>query len=424
VDGWKERRLERTAGQAQLKATKDRVAELGYTVLSREGFEAGDMIASAIEAVSSWYSAHDCLQSAPTILVVGGLLLWQLVRELPLPAVRVVPPRMPRTPHTSADVETTLGIPPGRIRELVALAGDSSPDHTGLSGLGEVRARHVMATTTVSECLQLWGSCKEAPRLGNGTEGPLREGLASGRLGLLWDLAGFHVGHVDLAGLEPPRRCADAQPPAIESVEEAELEPEREPEAEQPLLSAAVAQDELDEDPPEEPASEREPEPVKQRAMMVRSDDASLWKLAQGAASSKLFPVRDPLAAFLLVKAGAELGLPPMASLRSIHLVEGKPVLSAQLMMSLCSQHADCEYFRVLEADHKHSVVEAKRRSWPSASRWEYTMADASSAQLTGKQNWRKYPRAMLTNRCIAEASRFWFPEAVHGCYLPEELEA
>ena len=52
-----------------------------------------------------------------------------------------------------------------------------------------------------------------------------------------------------------------------------------------------------------------------------------------------------------------------------------------------------------------------------------WTFAQAKSIGLTGKDNWKNYPRAMLRARCISEGIRTVYPGCVVGTYTAEELE-
>jgi hypothetical protein len=45
----------------------------------------------------------------------------------------------------------------------------------------------------------------------------------------------------------------------------------------------------------------------------------------------------------------------------------------------------------------------------------------AERAKLTGKDNWRMYPRAMLRARCVAEGVRTVYPAALGGALIVEE---
>jgi hypothetical protein len=132
--------------------------------------------------------------------------------------------------------------------------------------------------------------------------------------------------------------------------------------------------------------------------------------------------VKSPEAVLTIMMTGRELGMTAMQSLRSIHIIEGKPVLSADLMVALCSKSALCEYFRLVSSDDKTAVYEAKRSSQPEPVRLTYTFEQAKQAGLTNKDNYRKHPAAMLRARCSAALARVVFPDLLMGFYAPEEM--
>jgi len=55
------------------------------------------------------------------------------------------------------------------------------------------------------------------------------------------------------------------------------------------------------------------------------------------------------------------------------------------------------------------------------ALRIEWTIEQAKKANLTGKDNWKNYPRAMLRARLIAEGVRAVYPAAIGGMMIAEE---
>lgn len=148
------------------------------------------------------------------------------------------------------------------------------------------------------------------------------------------------------------------------------------------------------------------------------------WKLSETFHESGLLPrgVSSPAAAFTIIATGAELGLSPMASLRSIHIIEGKPVLSAALIAGIVQRRPDlCEGFALVESSDTIATYETTRRGQAPV-RMSFTIEQAQRAGLTGKDNWRKYPHAMLRARASAELARAVYPDVVGGLYDPDEI--
>lgn len=147
--------------------------------------------------------------------------------------------------------------------------------------------------------------------------------------------------------------------------------------------------------------------------------------LADRFAKSALIPGdlrQRPEDVFVTLLAGHELGLAPMASLRAIHVVKGKPILSADAMVAIVLGRGACEYFLCIEETDSSVTYETKRTGAPMAQRATWTIRDAERAGLANGDNWRKYPRAMLKARCKASLARDVYPDVLAGCY--EESEA
>lgn len=127
--------------------------------------------------------------------------------------------------------------------------------------------------------------------------------------------------------------------------------------------------------------------------------------------------------AIAIMLAGRELGIGPMHALRAINIIDAKPCFSAELIAGLVYKRVPGAVLRVIESDNEHCLIEAGRPG-QAVTAFEFTIADATRAGLTGKDNWKKYPRAMLRSRCITEAARATFPDATAGIYDPDELGA
>lgn len=125
------------------------------------------------------------------------------------------------------------------------------------------------------------------------------------------------------------------------------------------------------------------------------------------------------LAIFLKAR---ELGMPPMQALSSIHIVEGKPTMSAEGMRALVLSKMPGASFDYIESTDKKCVIEATRPGNKKPVRREFTWENAVRAGVTNKDNWRKYPQEMLLARCTAAICRMAFPDVIAGMYDPEEL--
>lgn len=147
---------------------------------------------------------------------------------------------------------------------------------------------------------------------------------------------------------------------------------------------------------------------------------------AQALAQASLLPKqyqRNPGNVLLAVELGESLGIPPIQAINTVHVIEGKPSASSGLISALVrraghtlrvkgdDQSATAEIVRSDDPDFTYSVT------------WD--MGRARNAGVTGKDNWKKYPAAMLKARAITEVARDACQEALMGVqYTPEELGA
>src|SRR5437016_22600 len=88
-----------------------------------------------------------------------------------------------------------------------------------------------------------------------------------------------------------------------------------------------------------QPVEQQQP-PAAQAVAMVRFEPESAteaWQLARFYGASKLIPpsLRQTADIFVTLMAGRDFGWSPMQSMRGIHVVEGKPCLSADAMVAI-----------------------------------------------------------------------------------------
>ena len=134
--------------------------------------------------------------------------------------------------------------------------------------------------------------------------------------------------------------------------------------------------------------------------------------------------IKKPEQAIAIMLKGREIGIPAMQALSQINVIQGKPTVSAELMMALIYRSFPDAKINFEQLDDKGCVILAQRPGG-KFQRFAFTETDAKAAQLLSKDNWKKYPRAMYRSRAVSEMARSLFPDALMGCsYTPEELGA
>lgn len=116
---------------------------------------------------------------------------------------------------------------------------------------------------------------------------------------------------------------------------------------------------------------------------------------------------------------GHEIGVGPMESLAQIAVIEGKPAISAQLMRARVYAHG--HELWTDEATTTKVTLCGRRNGSQHVHKVTWTMDDARKANLAGRQNWARYPRAMLQARATAELCRAFFPDVLGAARLVAE---
>lgn len=161
--------------------------------------------------------------------------------------------------------------------------------------------------------------------------------------------------------------------------------------------------------------------PAESREVAVSVD--SHLRLAAELLKSGFLPtaIRTPQQALAIILSGKELGIGPMESLRQINIIQGKPTMSAQLMLALGYRRVKGFSCNVTTSTDKECVAEF-RREGNVVYTSRFSTEDAKAMQLIGKDNWNKQPATMLRWRCISAGLRVVCPDAIAGLYTPEEL--
>ena len=161
-----------------------------------------------------------------------------------------------------------------------------------------------------------------------------------------------------------------------------------------------------------------------EKALVVKDDRtefsiAEIEKIGSAIAKSGLFGMRTPEQAIALCLIAHAEGQHPATAALEYDIIQNRPSLKAKAMLARFQNSGGSVVWHqrddeVAEATFKHPV------GGEITVRWD--MDRAKQAGLEGKDNWRKYPRAMLSARVISEGVSTTYPGAARF-YTPEEVQ-
>ncbi len=147
------------------------------------------------------------------------------------------------------------------------------------------------------------------------------------------------------------------------------------------------------------------------------------FRLAQALAMAGLLPAGlrgKPSDVLAVILYGAELGIGPVQALQGIYIVQGRPVVSAQMWLALLRMRG--HRAKVIENTEQSCTVELQRGDTGEIHRESFTMDEAKKAKLASKDVWQSFPRRMLLARAVANAARFLAPEVILGMAAEGEV--
>lgn len=187
---------------------------------------------------------------------------------------------------------------------------------------------------------------------------------------------------------------------------------------------------------------------------MVLTTIDEVYRFAKAVSLTRIKGAETPEVVLMKIQYGAELGMPLMASVVNVYVVDGRPALGATAIAARIRSAAGGIYnFRIKRAPPVNGekigkqmmsdagvVVEMLVRigtndlkarnvydddEWAVQMESSFTSEDAKRAGLTGKDNHAKYPRDMMFHRALTRGARESCPEVFFGAvYTPEELGA
>lgn len=142
--------------------------------------------------------------------------------------------------------------------------------------------------------------------------------------------------------------------------------------------------------------------------------------LASIAASSKQYGSLSEVQLLNLMMSAKDLGISPLKAINGgFYIVNGKVCMSTALMADRIRKAGHS--IKIIEMTMEKCVIIAKRKDNDDSLKVEYTMQEAALAGLNNSVTWKKFPKAMLYNRCMSQVARILFPDVVGQAYSEEE---
>lgn len=144
--------------------------------------------------------------------------------------------------------------------------------------------------------------------------------------------------------------------------------------------------------------------------------------------ASGMFPDIQTLSrAVVKIMAGQELGRSPFWSMKNINIIQGKPELSAGALADLVKSSGRYDYVLKEWNDERCVIDWFDFKNWgnkKSIGQSSFSMAEAAAVGLATKDNWKKWPKAMLFARALSQGLRTFAPDVVGGTiYYENEIQ-
>lgn len=182
-------------------------------------------------------------------------------------------------------------------------------------------------------------------------------------------------------------------------------------------------------------------------APIVPTSAEEAHRMAKLIIASELAPetLKGETAVLAAIVAGMELGLPPMAAVQSIAVINGRPSLWGDGFLAVVRRSPLCLYVQEWiegEGDAMQAVCETHRDGEPRPIQRTFSVADAKKAGLWSEEArvtrfkkggqgtyekdndspWYRYPKRMLQMRARAWCLRDVYADVLKGLQMAEEV--
>lgn len=417
----------------QIDLAKEQLTKDGFPIWSAAGFEADDLIATAtLKALAT--------PDLSVLIITGDKDLLQLVG----PRVRAMSARDGSVLDDDG-VGAKFGVKPSQMRDYLTLVGDASDNIKGAKGIGPKNAAELLAKFGSLD--SIYHELHES--------GLARMGL---KPAVATSLREFHKQFETTRKLVTLRTDVELPFEQISVERVAKATEEFEPEADEDFaVDGAMDGPDAPEEPVrEEPPTQRPilvhgsapavvttPKVDLEQGMAIRQPDfispaPKEWErqldprsmqevrvIAKDLFNSRMFAgaYGTPQGVLSTIMLGRELGLPTMASLRQIHIIEGRHALSASLMVALVLKSGFAEFFEPVSFDEQQATFTTHRRGARTPVTLQHTIEMAKTAGLLkDKSNWLKIPGDMVVARAQSRLCRMIYPDIIGGLYTPDEI--
>lgn len=417
----------------QIRLAQETLEADGFPVWSVEGYEADDVICSAVQALGG--------DGVEIVIASADKDLLQLASE----SVTVVSTASGAR-YNVEEVRAKFGVTPQQMRDYLTLVGDASDNVRGAPGIGPKRAAEILqrhgSLAELMPKLMLQGC--EALGLTPSVHKSLLESVPQLDLARKLITLVCHL-QLDFEAIKRPREAKPLtdEPTYSNDEEETDVqtinnetgevieqpkaaEPEK-PEKPRELRSAAAAKVDAS-----APTAFGMIAPPSWDLALEPTNPSSAYKIAASIFNSRMFPnLPNADAVFAVILMGRTLGVDSLTMMRNVHVIEGKITLAASFIVGLVLRSGLADYFKCVETTQERAVYKTHRKGDPDPEPTilTYTVEDAKRQQLLmpiepGKKpsNWHKIPGTMCRHRCSTELARAVYPDVVSGLYAPEDF--
>lgn len=127
----------------------------------------------------------------------------------------------------------------------------------------------------------------------------------------------------------------------------------------------------------------------------------------------------NPGAVMLAQEWAAARGVDLLTTIQTVAFIGGKPVVDATMQRAL-AMRAGYEVDVTVDDEAATCTLSKDGKACGSST---YTLKDAETAGLTGKENWKKNPKAMLVARATAQTMRWHAADVMVGVFTEDELD-